>query len=244
MIGRKRKPKTDCALTREATFRVELAIEKMCTGTLEAMLKFPRSAQSVIEDLFPQEALDACRKGYAAAATEHRFYSPMQCYMVYDDPATRLRVPKWEDFALLAPAQAHMLSVQTYAADVQDYIVEAKDILQKFALVDHVFRWLNNDNATTGAMAYYCPWIRSCLPADMKQYIPDTVNRLREPPQIGGMLASMREANTIVACAAFLPKSMPEYPECGFMLEFSEYNWTSPTGPTVKVPGRTLTPHA
>ena len=237
MSRQKRAPTT---LTFEAANTVCRAISHMREQTLDAMLFYDDTAKQVIDQLFSTEVLINCKQAFVYAAKDHRYYSASQRYFVYTDPVVKFRTEEWRNLGILAPAEAYL---EPIPKALNLYIKEAIDILHKFALVEYVFDRLNVGRASAGSMDYYCPWIRSCLPAHMKDYIPETANRFREPAGIASMLKTIREVNTIVASAAFLPKTPKVYPPCGFLLEFLGHNWTSPTGPTIPVQSHVMEPH-
>ena len=239
MSRRKRAPTN--ALTFEAANTVCKAISHMREQTLDAMLSYDDTAKQVIDQLFSTEVLLNCERGFAFAAMDHRDYSALQRYFVCSSPIVKFRTGEWRNLCMLAPAQDY---IEPIPEALNLYIKEAVDILHKFALVEYVFDWLNVGRASVGAMSYYCPWIRSCLPAHLKDCIPETADRFREPAGIASMLTTFREVNTIVASAAFLPKTPKKYPECGFTLDFDAHVWTSFTGPRdIRVQAHVLDPH-
>lgn len=186
-------PKTLLGPHTEAVHR---KINLMTMGMIQTCLPFEHDADQIIKWLFDPEDIALLRRA-AGLSVETIGYGHR--WQICND--LLVSNINFKEKGIFPPRHVHL---QQGCELLQIYIEKARDIIQQFGVVKHVFDWLNA-NATAGAVRYYWPSILSLVPDEARDAFAVKSTRFRDPPGIERLLSLMRESAGTVGAANLLP---------------------------------------
>lgn len=201
-MRRSQRPAEKSALSPKARDHVLWQLDKLRDSTITAMVTTDTTRKQIIEFMFSENTRRILREAHGVVDGG----SEMVMYELA--PHINLRIGEWGAHNMAPPAPEVVEIDHAKASNLLAAVTEISRILDDFASVKTVVKWLDK-NASINAFRYYFPSVLSLVPE--KHRVPyELSDRFVEPQGVAEYVPLIRESASIVASSLLLPeKAIP-----------------------------------